>query len=119
MRPDLDNTQLFELMRRSATDIGPPGFDTATGYGLLDIPTALSFRTPARDPGEPNEKPNEIEPHGLFPAGTPPLTWPGLRSKVSIWLGPPFIHRRMQAFWRVGGLTAAWAATRSIHPDEE
>ena len=76
-RPDLDNTQLFELMRRSATDIGRSGFDTASGYGLLNIPNALTFRTPRRDPGEPNESPNQIEPHGLFPSGTPPLTRPG------------------------------------------
>jgi Subtilase family len=82
-RPDLDNTQLFELMRRSATDIGPPGFDMASGYGLLNVPSALSFRTPARDPGEPNEHPSEIEPHRLFRAGVPPLTRPG-RSATSI-----------------------------------
>src|SRR5258708_18480574 len=25
----------------------------------------------------------------------PPFLWPGLRSKVSIWLGPPGIQRRM------------------------
>ncbi len=79
-RPDLDNTQLFELMRRSATDIGEPGFDAASGYGLLNIPNALSFRTPRRDPNEPNESPSEIEPHGLFPSGTPPLTRPGQRT---------------------------------------
>ncbi len=76
-RPDLDNTQLFELMRRSATDIGDPGFDHASGYGLLNIPSALAFRTPARDPQEPNEDPAEIEPHGLFANGTEPLTAPG------------------------------------------
>ncbi len=77
MRPDLDNTQLFELMRRSATDIAAPGFDSASGYGLLNIPSALNFKTPSRDPQEPNEKPREIEAHGLFPSGTPPLTAPG------------------------------------------
>jgi Subtilase family len=77
IRPDLDNTQLFELMRSSATDIGPPGFDDASGYGLLDIPRALGFRTPRRDPQEPNDQPNEIEPHGLFATGTPPLTSAG------------------------------------------
>ena len=65
-RPDLDNTQLFELMRRSATDIAVPGFDNASGYGLLNIPGALNFRTPTSDPQEPNEKPREIEAHGLF-----------------------------------------------------
>jgi subtilisin family serine protease len=83
VRPDLDNTQLFELMRSSATDIGPPGFDPASGYGLLNIPRALAFRTPRRDPQEPNDQPNEIEPHGLFPSGTPPLTRPG-RPRASL-----------------------------------
>jgi hypothetical protein len=76
-RPDLDNTQLFELMRRSTTDIAAPGFDAASGYGLLNIPSALNFRTPARDPQEPNEKPREIEAHALFPTAIPPLTTPG------------------------------------------
>jgi subtilisin family serine protease len=76
-RPDLDNTQLFELMRRSATDIGVPGFDSASGYGLLNVPNALRFRTPPSDPQEPNETPPQIEPHGLFATGTPPLTRPG------------------------------------------
>jgi subtilisin family serine protease len=77
VRPDLDNTQLFEIMRRSAVDIGVPGFDHASGYGLLNIPSALAYRTPARDPQEPNEDPAEIEPHGLFTTGTQPLTHPG------------------------------------------
>jgi subtilisin family serine protease len=76
-RPDLDNTQLFEVMRRSSTDIGEPGFDHASGYGLLSIPDALAFKAPARDPQEPNEDPDEIEPHGLFVSGTTPLTRPG------------------------------------------
>lgn len=75
-RPDLDNTQLFELMRRSAVDIAEPGHDHASGYGLLSIPNALAARTPARDPHEPNEQPNEIESNGLFATGIPPLTRP-------------------------------------------
>jgi hypothetical protein len=76
-RPDLDNTQLFEIMRRSAVDIGAPGFDSAAGYGLLSIPNALAYRTPPSDLQEPNEDPAEIEPHGLFPVGNEPLTRPG------------------------------------------
>jgi subtilisin family serine protease len=76
VRPDLDNTQLFELMRRSTTDIAAPGFDSASGYGLLNIPRALGFKTPRQDPQEPNEQPREIEAHGLFPSGVAPLTTP-------------------------------------------
>jgi hypothetical protein len=76
-RPSLDNTQLFEIMRRSAVDIPPRGFDETTGWGLLNIPNALAYRTPRSDPQEPNEHPAEIEPHGLFAAGTTPLTRPG------------------------------------------
>jgi Subtilase family len=77
IRPELDNTQLFEVMRRSAVDVGVPGFDTAAGYGLLNIPSALAFRTPARDAQEPNEDPAQIEPHALFATGTEPLNRPG------------------------------------------
>jgi hypothetical protein len=76
-RPDLTNTQLFEIMRRSTVDIGKRGFDSPSGYGLLNIPNALAFRTPTSDPQEPNEHPAEIEAHGLFDAGTEPLTRPG------------------------------------------
>jgi hypothetical protein len=71
-------------MRRSAKDIGAPGFDDSSGYGLLDIPRALLFRTPRRDPQEPNDQPNLIEPHGLFSSGTAPLTAPGkLRASLT------------------------------------
>jgi hypothetical protein len=64
-------------MRRSATDIAVPGFDNASGYGLLNLPGALNFRTPTSDPQEPNEKPREIEARGLFSSATPPLTTAG------------------------------------------
>ena len=48
-------TQLFDLMRWSATDIGAPGFDQDTGWGLLNLPAALSAEAPAVDPEEPND----------------------------------------------------------------
>src|SRR5260370_38875935 len=44
--------------------------------------------------------------------------WPGLRSKVSIWLGPPLIHKRMQARLR-SLLLATSAASVSNQPDIE
>ena len=48
----------------------------------------------------------------------PPLAWPGLRSKVSIWLGPPVIHSRMHERLRCG-LAAVSAARASSQPDSE
>jgi subtilisin family serine protease len=79
-RPTLDHTQLFEVMRRSSTDLGDPGFDEASGYGLLNIPNALTFTAPPRDPQEPNDSPDEIEPRRLFPAGTTPALRAGRSS---------------------------------------
>ena len=55
MRPELDATQLFEVMRRSAVDIGAPGRDDAAGFGLLNVPAALAYPAPVRDPFEPND----------------------------------------------------------------
>jgi hypothetical protein len=104
VRPDLDNTQLFEVMRRSATDIGPPGVDEGSGHGLLNIPAALAFKAPRRDPQEPNEKPREIEPHGLFPDGTAPLTTPGrlaatINARLDRYEDPIDLYR----IWAPGG----------------
>jgi subtilisin family serine protease len=76
-RPDLDNTQIFDLMRFSAHDAGTPGFDQATGFGILDVPAALSDPALPSDGQEPNDDVFEIKPHGLFPRGTAPVTSPG------------------------------------------
>ena len=74
VRPTLDVTQIFELMRRSARDIGSAGFDPLSGWGLLDIPNALAAPAPPRDPQEPNDDVIEVKPHGLFATGQPALT---------------------------------------------
>ena len=74
VRPELDNTQLFEIMRLSARDVGPRGFDVATGYGVLDIPAALALPAPVGDPLEPNDDADEVEPGRMFGGGSAPLT---------------------------------------------
>jgi subtilisin family serine protease len=78
-RPTLDNTQLFDLLRYSARDVGEPGFDDDTGFGLLDIPAALDRAAPASDLQEPNDDVDHVVPNGLFRNGTRPLTDPGRR----------------------------------------
>jgi subtilisin family serine protease len=74
LRPTLDVTQIFELMRHTARDVGPPGFDSASGLGIISIPSALVAPAPAPDPLEPNDDVDEIRPGALFPDGRPLLT---------------------------------------------
>ena len=73
-RPTLTNTQLFEIMRRSARDVGKPGWDADTGYGILDVPAAVTRKPPSADPQEPNEDVYLVRPNGLTRAGKTPLT---------------------------------------------
>jgi len=79
-RPTLDVTQLFELMRRSARDVWRPGWDKDTGFGVLDIPNALSFPAPTVDPQEPNDDIYLVKPNGLFRDGTAFILGGGRRS---------------------------------------
>ena len=74
LRPTLDVTQMFDLLRRSARDVGPPGFDTGSGFGIVNIPNALTAAAPATDPSEPNDDMDQVRPGALFPDGRPPLT---------------------------------------------
>jgi len=97
-RPDLDVTQLFDLMRWSATDIGATGFDEDTGWGLLNVPAALSTTAPAVDPHEPNEDIDEIVAGKLFKAADVPLTSPGraratLDARLDVTEDPEDVYR--------------------------
>ena len=76
-RPTLKNTQLFDLMRWTARDVAPAGWDPDTGFGVLDIPAATSSKAPAVDPQEPNEDVFLVKPKGLFRSGHAPLTAAG------------------------------------------
>jgi Subtilase family len=76
LRPKLTNTQLFEVMRHSARDVGKPGWDKDSGYGILDVPAALTRKAPPVDPQEPNEDIYLVKPKGLLGAGHEPITAP-------------------------------------------
>ena len=97
-RPELDVTQLFDLMRWSARDIDDTGFDEDTGWGLLDVPAALSDPAPAVDPHEPNEDIYEIVAGKLFKTADTPLTSPGhgrttLAARLDITEDPEDVYR--------------------------
>jgi hypothetical protein len=70
-RPELDAGQVAELLRRTARDVGPPGFDADTGWGVLDIPAALAEPAPPRDPSEPNDDIDLVRGAGEFSGITP------------------------------------------------
>jgi hypothetical protein len=74
LRPTLTNTQLFEVMRRSARDVGKKGWDADTGYGILNVPAAIARKAPPADPQEPNEDIYLVRPNGLTRGGKAPLT---------------------------------------------
>jgi subtilisin family serine protease len=74
MRPTLTVSQIAGVLRKGARDIGPPGFDNASGWGIVNIPGALAAPAPPTDPGEPNDDIREVKPGQLFQLGEPPLT---------------------------------------------
>jgi Subtilase family len=79
VRPTLVNTQLFQIMRHSARDVGKRGWDVNTGYGILNVPAAVARKAPAADPQEPNEDVYLVKPNGLTRTGNPQLTSPSRR----------------------------------------
>ena len=78
-RPGIEKTQLYDLMRYSARDVPPAGVDRRTGWGILDIPHALTRKLPAVDPMEPNDDVDHVKAHGIFRVAARPLTAPGRR----------------------------------------
>jgi subtilisin family serine protease len=74
VRPTLTATQISELLRQTALDIGPQGFDTGSGFGIVNIPAALAAPAPPVDPREPNDNIDQVQPGRLFAGGEPALT---------------------------------------------
>ena len=72
VRSDLDNTQIFDLMRFSARDVWKPGFDPESGFGMLDLPNALARQEPMADVDEPNDDVRLVKPRALFPGWNTP-----------------------------------------------
>ena len=100
----LDITQLFEVMRLSGQDIYSPGFDPFSGFGRLDIPTALTVAPPSIDPQEPNEDVTYLKPGGLLHRASVPLTTAGrLRGSIAARLDFGEDPRDVSRVWVPGG----------------
>jgi hypothetical protein len=109
-RPELEKTQVIELLRRTARDLGPRGRDADTGFGLLDLPRALTFATPPVDPAEPNDDLTQAR-------RTPPLTAPGRgRAAVAARIDPIDDPRDLYRVFVPAGrrLTVALRSSRPV-----
>ena len=73
-RPRLGKTQIADVIRASARDVGSFGWDRDTGWGILDLPAALAAPPPPRDPHEPNEDVDAVKPGAISRRGATPLT---------------------------------------------
>jgi subtilisin family serine protease len=110
-RPTLDTTQIFELMRSTATDVATQGFDRDTGFGVLSIPNALTTQAPPRDPNEPNDDIRQVRARGLFPTAAPPITAPNrprttLRARLDVTEDPEDVYRVFVPAGRIVRITA-------------
>jgi len=74
LRPSLDAGQVAQILRSTATDIGAPGRDAASGFGLLNVPAALSLPTPVKDQSESNDDVDDVTPGREGYHGTPAFT---------------------------------------------
>jgi hypothetical protein len=57
-RPDLQPDQVAQAIRLSAVDIAPAGYDSGSGFGMLNIDRALAVpaaQLPPHEPLEPND----------------------------------------------------------------
>ena len=80
-RPFLDHTQITDLIRYSARDLGPRGYDPDFGFGAFDLPTALASQAPSADPLEPNDDVGWI--NGRYFRGKDPPIYRGRRAGLS------------------------------------
>lgn len=78
-RPDLSNGQLADVLRGSARDVGAPGYDPASGFGLIQMVAALTLPEPEPDVLEPNDGISFID--GSVFDKPDPYLWTGGRKR--------------------------------------
>jgi hypothetical protein len=93
LRPQLDPTQIEDVMRNSARDVGRKGWDADTGFGILSIPAALAEKVPAKDPQEPNDDVNLVRPNAVTASGTRLSTPARVRARLDATKDPDDVYR--------------------------
>jgi hypothetical protein len=93
VRPQLDPTQLQDVLRDSARNVGAPGWDADTGFGILSIPGALAEKTRPKDPQEPNDDINLVRPHAVTASGTRLPTPARIQARLDVTEDPEDVYR--------------------------
>ena len=93
VRPQLDPTQVQDVMRDSARNVGAAGWDADSGFGILSVPAALAQRARARDPQEPNDDVNLVRPHAVTASGTRLSTPARLTARMDVSEDPEDVYR--------------------------
>jgi subtilisin family serine protease len=73
-RPELTPFQAAQVVRLGARDVGAPGYENATGFGVLNLAGALSRVPPADDPQEPNDDIRYVDGRAFGTATAPLFT---------------------------------------------
>jgi len=119
VRPELDASQVFDIMRASAQDTWTPGFDPYSGFGRLDIPAALATAPQPQDPQEPNEDVSYLKPGGILHRAAAPLTFAGHKNgSIAARLDRGDDPRDVYRFWIPRG-KAASVALQPIEGDAD
>jgi hypothetical protein len=95
-KPNLTNGQVADTLRESAQDVSTPGYDTQTGFGLVNIAKALVAPTPRDDPFEPNDDIAFVD--GTAFRTPDPYVWRGfprspIRASVDVVEDPVDVYR--------------------------
>ena len=93
LRAQLDPTQIQDVMRDSARDVPPAGWDANTGFGILNLPAALHRKARLRDPQEPNDDVDLVRPHAVTAGGTRLATPANLRAHMDVTEDPEDVYR--------------------------
>ncbi len=72
--PDISPDSVYNIIRNTAQDVGAPGWDSQTGYGIIDFEAALSSISAVKESPKPNQIAMEIFPNPANPTATVKIT---------------------------------------------
>jgi hypothetical protein len=108
--PELDVTQVADMVRLRGLRVPAPGWNLQTGFGLLDVPSVLSAPVPVRDDPEVNDTVAWARKHAAVL--TPSRHKRSVLGRVSPRLDPRDVYRlrlargdRFEATVKSGGAT--------------